>query len=58
MHLPGWLSLHLFTPGLAANVFVLSFVFGVVFRYSRSLWSCIIAHSANDFFAVLLFHGR
>ena len=58
LHLPGWFMLHLFTPGLALNIFVLSFVWGLVFRYSRSLWSCIISHSANDFISAVLFHGR
>jgi uncharacterized protein len=57
-HLPGWLSLHLFTIPLAITVFAISFVLGAVFRYSRSLWSCIIAHNANDFVSFVLFHGR
>lgn len=57
-HLPGWLTLHLFTIPLVAIVFTISFILGAVFRYSRSLWSCIIAHDANDFISFVLFHGR
>jgi membrane protease YdiL (CAAX protease family) len=56
MHLPGWFMLHLFTPGLSVNVFALSFAWGMVFRYSGSIWSCIISHSANDFISSVLFH--
>jgi uncharacterized protein len=58
MHLPGWLMLHLFTLPLALNIFVFSFALGAVFQYSRSLWSCVIGHSANDFFSFVLFHGQ
>ncbi len=58
MHLSGWLMLHLFAPALAANVFLLSLFLGILFHYTRSLWSCIVAHSANDFISFLLFHGR
>ncbi|MGO8697892.1 MAG: type II CAAX prenyl endopeptidase Rce1 family protein [Limisphaerales bacterium] len=58
LHLPGWFLLRLFTPLLALNIFLLSFVWGLVFRYSRSLWACIICHDANDFISSVLFHGR
>jgi hypothetical protein len=58
LHLPGWFMLHLFTPALALDILVLSFVWGMVFRHSGSLWSCIISHSANDFISFVLFHGR
>jgi len=58
LHLPGWFMLHLFTPSLALNIFIFSFALGAVFRYSGSLWSCIISHSANDFISFVLFHGR
>jgi len=58
VHLPGWLSLHLFNWGLAANIFVFGLAAGTVFRYSRSLWACIIGHDANDFISFVLFHGR
>lgn len=58
MHLPGWFLLGLFSAPLAVNVFVSSLVLGVIFRYARSLWACIILHSANDFISDVLFHGR
>jgi uncharacterized protein len=58
IHLPGWLSLHLFSAGLAANIFVISFLLGAVLWYTRSLWACIIGHSGNDFVSFVLFHGR
>jgi uncharacterized protein len=58
IHLPGWLSLHLFTWPVALYVFVFSFVLGLVFRIVGSLWACIVAHSANDFIALVLFHDR
>ena len=58
LHLPGWFRLHLFTPSLTLNIFALSFVWGMVFRCSRSLWSCVISHSASDFISFVLFHGR
>jgi hypothetical protein len=31
---------------------------GVLFKMTRSLWSCIIRHDANDFVSFVLFHGR
>jgi uncharacterized protein len=55
VHLPGWVSLHLFQATLAMNVFVISFLLGAIFWYSRSLWSCIVGHSANDFVSFVLF---
>jgi len=58
IHLPGWLSLHLFSWPLAANIFVFSFIMGILFRITRSLLSCIIAHDGNDFVSFVLFHGR
>jgi uncharacterized protein len=58
LHLPGWMSLHLFSWPQALNVFLLSFVLGAVLFLGKSLWACIIAHDANDFIAFILFHGR
>ena len=56
IHLPGWISLHM----LSAETFVFVFIFGmlmsIVFRYSGSLWSAIIAHSLNDFLNAVVFH--
>jgi membrane protease YdiL (CAAX protease family) len=37
------------------TVFVFGFVMALAFRYSRSLWAPIIAHSANDFLTFVLF---
>ena len=50
--------LHLFGWPLALNIFIFSLVMGAVFRWSGSLWACIISHSANDCFSFLLFNGR
>ncbi len=55
IHFPGWLLLGL--PGLYTIVFV--FVFGCImsllFKYTQSLWSPIIAHSFNDMLSVVIF---
>jgi membrane protease YdiL (CAAX protease family) len=56
IHLPGWISLHIFRTGTAISVFVFGFVMAVTFHYARSLWATIITHSTNDFFALVLFH--
>jgi len=53
-HLPGWLSLGLFEWQNAEVVFVLSFLFGALYRYSGSLIAPIVAHSAYDVIAILL----
>jgi len=55
MHLPGWISLHLFETSHAVTVFVFGVVMAIVFRYGRSLWGPIIAHSTNDFIFLVLF---
>lgn len=57
-HLPGWLMLDLFSLPLALNIFAISFILGLVFRYSHSLWGCIISHDANNFISFVLYHGR
>jgi membrane protease YdiL (CAAX protease family) len=57
-HLPGWLMLHLFSPPLAIQIFFFSLVIGAMRRYTRSLWSCIVCHDANDFISAVLFHER
>jgi len=57
-HLPGWLMLDLFSWPLALNIFAISFALGLVLRYSRSLWGCIISHDANNFISFVLYHGR
>lgn len=55
IHLPGWISLHLLSAGSVVFVFVFGAVMAIVFRYGKSLWGPIIAHSANDFIAFVLF---
>ena len=56
IHLPGWISLHLLRAGNVVSVFVFGVVMAIVFRYGKSLWAPIIAHSTNDFIAFVLFH--
>jgi uncharacterized protein len=56
IHLPGWISLHLLRAGNVVSVFLFGMVLTMVFRLVNSLWSVIIAHSTNDFFAAVLFH--
>ena len=55
IHLPGWLALHLLGVEPVVFVFVFSILMGVLFQYSRSLWSVILAHSSNDFLANVIF---
>lgn len=55
IHLPGWLSLHLFNPATAVFVFIFGILMVVLLRYSKSLWAPIISHSLNDFFSTVLF---
>lgn len=55
IHLPGWFLLGSFRAEVAASVFVFGAGLAVVFRYSKSLWSVIVAHSLNDFLAFVVF---
>src|SRR5215813_3830522 len=55
IHVPGWISLGTWRVITAVIVFGLGVVFGVAFRISGSLWSSVIAHNTNDFFAGVLF---
>jgi membrane protease YdiL (CAAX protease family) len=57
IHLPGWIALGTLRPENAATVFLIGVVLAVIFKYSGSLWSAVIAHSSNDFIASVLF-GR
>ena len=57
IHVPGWVALHMLTIDRAASIFIFAVVMAIVFRYSRSLWAPIIAHSANDCMSFLLFHA-
>ena len=55
IHLPGWISLHLLKASSVVSVFIFGLLMAIVFRYGKSLWGPIIAHSTNDFIAFVLF---
>ena len=55
VHVPGWVALHLLSVERAVTIFVFGIVMAVMVTYSRSLWSSIIAHSANDGLSFILF---
>jgi len=55
VHIPGWISLHLLKAESAISVFIFGAVMAIVFRYGKSLWGPIIAHSLNDFIAFIVF---
>jgi len=55
IHLPGWITLHIFKWQSVISVFLLGFVFSIVVRLTRSLWSSIIAHGGNNFTSFVLF---
>jgi uncharacterized protein len=55
IHLPGWISLHLFNAATAVFVFVFGILMVLFLRYAKSLWAPIISHSLNDFFSAVLF---
>ena len=55
IHLPGWIALHLVRAETITFVFLFSIIMGVVFRYSQSLWSVMIAHLLIDFLEVVIF---
>jgi len=56
IHLPGWLSLHLFTIRIAIFVFVFGLLMAMLLLYSKSLWAPVVSHSLNDFFSAVVFH--
>jgi len=56
IHFPGWIALHLFNTQTAIIIFVFGFVMAVLFRYTRSLWGPIVAHSGNDFVSFVILH--
>ena len=55
IHLPGWISLHLLTVNNVISVFIFAVVMAILFKYGKSLWGPIIAHSLNDFISVVIF---
>lgn len=56
IHLPGWFSSQVFTLTQAITIFLIGVILAAASYFSRSLWSSIVAHSLNDFFASVLFH--
>ena len=56
IHLPGWITLHLFKWQSVISVFLLGVLFSIVVKLTRSLWSSIIAHGGNNFTTFVLFH--
>jgi len=56
IHLPGWISLHLFTWPILIFVFVFGVLMAILFVYTKSLWAPIVSHSLNDFLSAVLFH--
>ena len=55
VHVPGWLALRVLRADVAVTIFVFAIVMSLAFRYSKSLWAPIIAHSANDFLSFVIF---
>lgn len=55
IHLPGWISLHLIKAESVISVFLFGTVMAIIFRYGKSLWGPIIAHSLNDFITFVIF---
>jgi uncharacterized protein len=57
IHLPGWLSLHMYRTQSAVFVFVFGLVMTTLLRFTNSLWAPIVSHSTNDFLSAVLFHN-
>jgi len=56
IHVPGYMLLHTLTVYNLAYVFIFGVVMAVIFYFSKSLWSSIVAHSLNDFLSQVIFH--
>jgi membrane protease YdiL (CAAX protease family) len=56
VHMPGWIALHVFRPGLPVTIFIFAMIMALAFKYSRSLWTPIVMHSANNFLTFVVFH--
>jgi uncharacterized protein len=56
IHIPGWALLGTVNASNIAFVFVFAMIMAFVFRFSKSLWAPIVAHSLNDFISGVLFH--
>jgi membrane protease YdiL (CAAX protease family) len=57
IHIPGWALLGTLKASNIAFIFVFGMIMAIVFKFSRSLWAPIVAHSLNDFISGVLFHG-
>jgi membrane protease YdiL (CAAX protease family) len=55
IHVPGWIALGMWRTTLALTIFVFGLVMAWAFKFARSLWAPIVAHSANDFLSFMLF---
>ena len=55
VHVPGWLALRVLKADIAVTIFIFAIVMSLAFRYSKSLWAPIIAHSTNDFLSFVIF---
>ena len=55
IHLPGWVSLGTLRAANVVTIFVIGTILAAMFRWTGSLWSAIVAHSANDFVTAVLF---
>jgi uncharacterized protein len=55
IHVPGWIALGTLRADMAATVFITGAVLAIAFRYSGSLWTAIVAHSANNFLSFVVF---
>jgi len=55
IHLPGWVLFNQFNIINAISIFIFGALWAILFKYSKSLWGAIIAHSLNDFIAFFVF---
>jgi membrane protease YdiL (CAAX protease family) len=55
IHVPGWMVLHTLRLQNAVTIFIFGVLMGTAFRWSDSLWTPIVTHSANDFLSYVIF---
>jgi membrane protease YdiL (CAAX protease family) len=55
IHLPGWISFRLLRAETVISVFIFGLVMAIVFKYCKSLWGTIIAHSLNDCISFVIY---
>lgn len=56
IHVPGWVLYGKLNASNVAFVMVFGMIMALLFRYTRSLWAPVVAHSLNDFISAVLFH--